>query len=112
MLRIPNFLSQDRLGIASSFYRTPQTLPRGDIPLTVMMSARGRYAGYRFGKRNVVEKIRNRREQQAVQMTPEAPTVPLLDQQNQLDLRSLLTPKKPDLRANLGRKLVPAPPRK
>ena len=112
MLRKPNFLTQDRLGIASSFYCTPQILPRGDIPLTVMMSARGRYAGFRFGKRNVVEKIRNMREQQAVHLTPEAPTVPLLDQQNQQDLRSLLTPKKPDLRANLGRKIIPAPPRK
>ena len=100
-----------RLGVAATFYSTPQTLPRGDIPVTVMMSARGRYAGYRFGSRNVVGKIRDRREQQVVMnMPPEAPTVPLLDQQNQLDLRSLLTPKKPDLRTNLGRKQVPAPP--
>jgi hypothetical protein len=111
MLRTPNFLSQDRLGVAATFYSTPQTLPRGDIPVTVMMSARGRYAGYRFGSRNVVEKVRDRREQQVVMnVPPEAPTVPLLDQQNQLDLRSLLTPKKPDLRNNLGRKQVPAPP--
>jgi hypothetical protein len=49
MLRTPNFLSQDRLGVATTFYSTPPTLPRGDNPVTVLMGARGMYKEYRFG---------------------------------------------------------------
>ncbi len=64
--------------------------------------------GYRFGARNVVSSIRDRREQQGVQLdSPEAVTEPLLDQSHQPDLRELLTPKKPDLRDTIKGKQQP-----
>jgi hypothetical protein len=111
MLRRPQFFSQDRLGVAVAFYSTPQTLPRGDNPVTVLMGARGLYSGYRFGARNVVTTIRDRRELEGVQLdSPEAVTEPLLDQAHQPDLRDLLTPKKPDLRDTIKGKQQPAAP--
>ena len=111
MLRRPQFFSHDRLGVAASFYCTPQTLPRGDNPVTVMMGARGLYKGYRFGARNVVNTIRDRRELEGVrQDPPEAAIDPLQDQAHHADLRELLTPKKPDLRDNIKGKQLPAAP--
>ena len=111
MLRHPHFLSQDRLGVAASFYSTPPTLPRGDNPVTTLMGARGLYTYYRFGARNVMSSIRDRREQKGVQQVPpEAPTVSLLDSTNLPDLRALLTPKKQDLRNSIMGKQQPAPP--
>jgi hypothetical protein len=69
------------------------------------------YMGYRFGARNVLSSIRDRREQQGVQLvSPEAPTESLLDLPHQPDLRELLTPKKPDLRDSIKGKQQPAPP--
>jgi hypothetical protein len=69
--------------------------------------------GYRFGARNVLSSIRDRREQQGVQLVPpEAPTESLLDLPHKPDLRELLTPKKPDLRNSIKGKQQPAPPAK
>ena len=111
MLRRPQFFSHDRLGVAASFYSTPQTLPRGDNPVTVLMGARGLYKGYRFGARNVVNTIRDRRELEGVQQDPpEAVIDPLQDQAHHHDLRELLTPKKADLRDTIKGKQMPAVP--
>ena len=77
------------------------------------MGARGLYTDYRFGARNVVSTVRDRREQKGVQQVPpEAPTVSLLDSPNLPDLRALLTPKKQDLRNSIMGKQQPAPPAK
>ena len=64
MIRKPNFLSQDRLGVNPKFYWTPQHLLINNSPVTVIMEARGRYEDYKFGSCHAVAPAKAKKEQE------------------------------------------------
>merc|ERR1711940_124589 len=72
MIRRPSFLTQDKLGIDRRFFYTPDHLPSGESPLTVILNARGRYQYYQFASREVLARLKARKE-----ITPAAqPSLP------------------------------------
>ena len=112
ILEKPHFLSKDRLGVDPKFYLTHDHLPSNNNPVQVIMEGRGRYEDYKFGNRHAVAAAKARKEREGSQTAPPiTPPAEGLDKPVPADLRSLLTPKKENLRATIKNR-TPSAPRK
>ena len=116
-------MTQDKLGIDRRFFFTPNHLPSGESPLTVILNARGRYQYYQFASRHVLARLKAQKESTTA-AEPSLPSAPLpapviepviLPAPEPViipDLRTQITPKKSDLRDKITARKTPSAPRK